>query len=110
MFKNQFLQLSLGRRNPFEILKLFPAIPPAPEKANNQVDSELIARAFEQSPLLNGAEPKINSCCKMTTGPASIDSIFKTLVDDCLSSERNKEKKAHLITINSNLIRLLKIY
>ena len=59
-------------RNPLEILKLFPAIPPAPEKkseAGNLVDSELIARASEQSPSLNVAECKINTRCKLVAGP-----------------------------------------
>ena len=77
-------------RNLFEILKPFPAIPLALEKktkADNQVDSELIAWASEQPPSLNVAEPKINSCCKLAAGP---------------TSERNKEKKANLITIKSN--------
>ena len=51
---------------------------------------------------MNVVEPKINSCCKMPMGPTSIDSVFKTPVDEDLSSGRSKEKKAHLITIKSN--------
>ena len=38
----------------------------------------------------------------MAAGPTTIDSVFKTLVDEEPSSERDKEKKAHLITIMSN--------
>ena len=38
----------------------------------------------------------------MPMGPTSIDSVFKTPVDEDLSSGRSKEKKAHLITIKSN--------
>ena len=71
-------------RNPFEVLKLFPTIPLVPEKkteAGNQVDSELIVKASEQSPSLNIAEPMINSCCKMAGGPTFNDSVFKTPVD-----------------------------
>ena len=72
-------------RNPFKILKPFPAIPPAPEKkteASNQVDSELIVCASEQSPSLNVAKPKINCCCKLAAGSTSVDSVFKSLVDE----------------------------
>ena len=91
-------------RNPFEILKLFLAIPPVSEKkseAGNLVDSELIARASEQS-LFECCRTRGKQGCKLTAGPTSIDSVFKRPVDEGPSNERNKEKKAHLITIKSN--------
>ena len=79
-------------RNPFEILKLFPAIPLVPKKKTD---------ARKQSPSLNVAEAKITQLLENGSEATSIDSVFKTPVDEEPSSERNK-KKAHLITIKSN--------
>ena len=67
-------------RNPFEILKIFPTIPPMPKKktvAGSQVEDELNVRAIEQAPFLIFAKPKSDSCCKQAVGSTFNDSAFK---------------------------------
>ncbi|KAA0051433.1 hypothetical protein E5676_scaffold333G001030 [Cucumis melo var. makuwa] len=79
--KSVFAVLPRGR-NPYEILKKFPAIPSAPKKktaADIQFKGELITQASEQAPNLNFAKTKTNSCCKKAMESTSINLAFKIL-------------------------------